>query len=287
MRLPYRSAFDTEPRRVRVTPDDPDGLPERAPRTRRPHGDTKVARVRRLIEETTLTYAEIERRTGVGRASICRWTRDGGWQRPVFAPRATDTVPRARASARLRRRTLAARLDALAERYVRALEADPGVDLETLAAALELAKMAKLAARPKKRRQRASGMGANSPPFVPAQEREATRESYPPLVPAHKRGAAREAYPPLVPAQKRGARLAQEAGTQARQTHEPAAGESAADILKRLIAEGVRLDRAPKEAVQDFIDSHRPPEDGRLLRPRGARSQRAAAHRRMFDWGRE
>jgi hypothetical protein len=49
----------------------------------------------------------------------------------------------------------------------------------------------------------------------------------------------------------------------------------------------VRLDRAPKEAVQDFIDSHRPPEDERLLRPRGARSKRAAAHRRLFDWSRD
>ena len=55
--------------------------------------------MRRLIEQTPLTYGEIAAKTGVGRASICRWTRDGRWQRPVFAPRATDTVPRARASA--------------------------------------------------------------------------------------------------------------------------------------------------------------------------------------------
>jgi hypothetical protein len=154
MPLPYRSAFETAAiRRVRVIPDKPEAFPQRPPRTRRPHGDAKVAAVRALIEQTTLTYSEIEARTGVGRASICRWTRDGAWQRPVFAPRATDTVPRARASAKLKRRTLAARLDALAERYVRDLEADPGVDLDKLAAALELAKMAKLAARPKKRRR--------------------------------------------------------------------------------------------------------------------------------------
>ena len=53
--------------------------------------------MRRLIEETPLTYGEIAKRTGVGRASICRWTRDEGWRRHVFAPRATDTVPRSRA----------------------------------------------------------------------------------------------------------------------------------------------------------------------------------------------
>ena len=96
-----------------------------------------MAAVRKLIEQTTLTYGEIESRTGVGRASICRWTRDGQWQRPLFA--------------RLRRRTLAARLSALAERYVRELEAVPGIDLDKLGCALELMKLAKLAARPRKR----------------------------------------------------------------------------------------------------------------------------------------
>jgi hypothetical protein len=252
MRLPYRSAFDTEPRRVRVIPDDPESFPERAPRTRRPHGDAVVARVRRLIEETTLTYAEIERRTGVGRASICRWTRDGGWQRPVFAPRATDTIPRARASARLRRRTLAARLDALAERYVRALEADPGVDLETLAAALELAKMARLAALGRRRRR-------SSTPFAPVKT------------------GAQESQTPAQAA----------LGSRLRGNGRGETPFDAADILARLVAEGVRLDRAPQEAVQDFIDSHRPPEDERLLRPRGRRSKRAAAHRRMLERGRD
>jgi hypothetical protein len=233
MRLPYRSAFDNlAMRRVRVTPDDPEELPPRPPRTRRPHGDAKVAAVRRLIEETTLTYGEIAKKTGVGRASICRWTRDQGWQRPPFAPRATDRIPRPRASAQLKRRLLAARLDALAERYVRELEATPGVDLDKLASALELAKMAKLAARPKKRRPR--------------------------------RGHSRES------------------GDRGPQSH-----ESAADILKRLTAEGVRLDRAPDEAGKDFIDSHRPPQDDRDLRPRGKHSRRAAAHRRLFDWGKD
>ena len=78
--------------------------------------------MRRLIEQTTLTYGEIAVKTGVGRASICRWTRDGRWQRPLFAPRATDTVPTARAGARLKLRTLFSRLAALAERYIRELK---------------------------------------------------------------------------------------------------------------------------------------------------------------------
>ena len=104
-------------------PDDEPSMPARPRGSRRPHTDDRVARVRHLIEQTTLTYGEIAARTGVGRASICRWTRDGGWQRPLFAPRATDTVPRWRASTQLKRRTLAARLEALAERHIRELEA--------------------------------------------------------------------------------------------------------------------------------------------------------------------
>lgn len=126
--------------------------PPRLKGSRRPHTDAKVARVRRLIERTTLTYGEISARTGVGRASICRWTRDGKWQRPPFAPRATDTVRKERAGAQLRMRTLAQRLAAQAERYIRELEETPGVDLDKLAEALALYQMAKLAARPRKRR---------------------------------------------------------------------------------------------------------------------------------------
>lgn len=264
MPLPYRSAFDGPIiRRVRLTPERPEEFPQRAPRTRRPHGEAQVAAVRHLIEQTELTYAEIEKRTGVGRASICRWTRDQKWVRPVFAPRATDLIPSARASARLKRRTLAARLDALAERTVRELESDANVDLDKLAAALELAKMAKLAAKPKQRRRT----------LAREQQREAARELSSPFAPAHRGNASREIPPPVVPAK---------AGTQGPQAH-----ASTADTLARLRAEGVRLDRAPEAAVKDFIDSHRPPEDDRALRPRGTKSRRVQAHRRMFDWGRD
>ena len=148
--------------RLSVRPEQPDAMAGPRPRgSRRPHPDANVAGVRRLIEQTTLTYGEIAKRTGVGRASICRWTRDGGWQRPLFAPRATDTVPSARASARLKARTLAARLHALAERYIRELEETPGVDLDKLGEALELLKMAKLAARPRRRRSATDASGGS------------------------------------------------------------------------------------------------------------------------------
>lgn len=141
---------------VRPEPDpaEPGAFVAPRPRgSRRPHTDAKIARVRELIEQTTLTYGQIAARTGVGRASICRWTQDGAWKRPPFAPRATDTVPRARASAKLRRRTLAARLSALAERHIRELEESACVDPDKLAEALELLKMAKVAAMSRRRRR--------------------------------------------------------------------------------------------------------------------------------------
>jgi hypothetical protein len=146
--------------RLRVLPDDPAAVVAPRPRgSYRPHTDATVAAVRRLIEQTTLTYREIAAKTGVARRSFGRWARDGGWQRPPFAPRATDTVPTVRAGRKLKLRLLAARLAALAERYVRELEETPGVDLDKLGEALELMKMAKLAARPRKPRP--------SSPFVP------------------------------------------------------------------------------------------------------------------------
>jgi hypothetical protein len=163
-----RPPFDSPIVRIRVPPDeadqDPSAIVGPRPRgSRRPHTDAKVAAVRRLIEQTAQTYGEIAAKTGVGRASICRWTRDGGWKRPAFAPRATDTVPTARASAKLKRRTLAARLHALAERHIRELEDAACVDPDRLAEALELLKMAKVAASPRR------GRRWRQTPFVPAQ----------------------------------------------------------------------------------------------------------------------
>jgi hypothetical protein len=143
--------------RLRVLPDDPAAVVGRPRGSRRPHADATVANVRRLIEQTTLTYGEIAARTNVGRASICRWTRDGAWVRPVFAPRATDTIPRPRAGQKLKLRLLAERLRALAERYVRELEETPGVDLDKLMQALQVLKMARLEAMGRRRRRRFPG----------------------------------------------------------------------------------------------------------------------------------
>ena len=155
---PYPSIIRLSPRA-----HDPAAIVGQRPSgSRRPHTDAQVAAVRRLIEETTLTYLEIQAKTGVGRASICRWTRDQKWQRPLFAPRATDTVPSARASQKLKLRKLAERLHALAERAVRELEAQPDVDIDRLMQALQVVKMARLEAMGRRRPRRHIDMPART-----------------------------------------------------------------------------------------------------------------------------
>jgi hypothetical protein len=139
---------------VRPDPGEPAGGagPWRRGRGRR-QTDAAFAAVRHLIEHSTLSHGEIRARTGVSHASISRWTRDQGWKRPPFAPRSNDAIPTARASAQLKRRMLAQRLDALAVRHVRELEESACVDPDKLGEALELLTMARLAAtrRPKRR----------------------------------------------------------------------------------------------------------------------------------------
>jgi hypothetical protein len=153
--------------RPKPAPDEGAMVAPRPRGSRRPHTDRTVVAVRRLIEESTLTYHQIAARTGASPACISRWMRDGAWKRPPFAPRATDTVPTARASAYLKRRKLSLRLSALAERYVRKLEETPGVNLDKLGEALELMKMAKLAAmRRRPRRTEAALWGEPMRPIA-------------------------------------------------------------------------------------------------------------------------
>jgi hypothetical protein len=209
--------------RLHVRPDEPTAVvgPPRVRGSRRPHADAKVAQVRHLIEQSVLTYGQIAARSGVGRASICRWTRDGGWQRPAFAPRATDTVPSARASAKLKSRKLAARLFALAERAVRELEETPGVDLDKLGEALELMKMAKLATMGRRRRRRDTALAQGM----------AIRQSAPP----------REPMRPIA----------------------------------QLCAADVDLHRAPRPAVEDFLENRDPSREEHGPRRRTRRSRRS------------
>jgi hypothetical protein len=172
------------PSRLRVEAADPDAVTAPRPAakngktSRRPHTDAQVMRVRDLIQNSTLTYGEIAAKTGVGRASICRWTRDQSWQRPAFAPRATDRIPRIRASQKLKLRLLAERLRVLAERYVRELEETPGVDIDKLVAALNVLKMARLEAMGRRRRRRVAGETSTGAQMIAREQgiRNALRE---------------------------------------------------------------------------------------------------------------
>jgi hypothetical protein len=134
----------------RVTPDEPAEAPPVIPAQRpcraRPHSAVTVAKVRQLFEHTDLTYAQIAAQTGVTPGIITHWKRDGGWIRPAHAPRATEMVPDWRAGRRLKLRKLAGRLETLAERCVRELEAAPDVQVETLMQALQVLNKVRLEA---------------------------------------------------------------------------------------------------------------------------------------------
>ena len=232
--------------RPRGLPDGPAAIA--GPRRRgpgRPHSDATVAAVRRLIEQSTLTYREIAAKTGVPRRSFGRWARDGGWQRPLFAPRATDMVPTARAGRKLKLRLLAERLRTLAERYVRELEETPGVDLDRLVQALETVKMARLAAMGRRRRRPLS-------PFVPAQ--------------AGTQGPR---------AHEQVALDSRVRGNERREACDP--GTRAA-LLEDLRAAGVRVECAPAAALEDFITSHERPRDEPTQTRRGRHSKRSRHH---------
>jgi uncharacterized protein YerC len=140
-----------------VTPDKPaDGPPvimqARRPGSRRPHTDMTYAGVRELIEHTALTYEQIKAKTGIDTSTISCWARDGGWVRPLEAPRSSDRMPTFRALRRLKLRKLAGRLQMLTEHYVRQLEETPGVDLDRLIQALQVLRMARLEAMGNRRR---------------------------------------------------------------------------------------------------------------------------------------
>ena len=153
-----RSLFDPPLVRLRVTPDEPtEGPPaitEARPRgSRRPHTDVTVAKVKHLFEQTAMSCGHIEAKTGISRSLIGRWARDGGWQRPPDAPRATGLAGRRRASRRWKLRKLGIQLEALADRYVRELEDAPRVDLERVMQALQVLKMARLQAQGRRGRR--------------------------------------------------------------------------------------------------------------------------------------
>ncbi|WP_420133561.1 hypothetical protein [Rhodopseudomonas sp.] len=108
------------------------------------HTNATVAHVRRLIEQTELTYKQIAARTNVSAGTVGRWAREFNWQRHPLAPRASDTVPTERAGRRLKLRMLGHKLHQLAERCVDELWQAPTVDLDRLIEAMQVLNMARL-----------------------------------------------------------------------------------------------------------------------------------------------
>jgi len=118
-------------------------VPHRPRGPRRSHVPATVSEVRHLVETTLMTYAQIAQRTGVLRATIWKWSKTRKWMRPSFAPRWTHTVPAWRAGRARKRRMLALRLIALAERTVRTIEAASAVDVFRLREARSVLAMAR------------------------------------------------------------------------------------------------------------------------------------------------
>jgi hypothetical protein len=144
---PYRSAINPP----LPAADKPSG-PDRPRGPRRAHIAATVKEVRHLVETTLMTYAEIAQRTGVNRGTIWHWSKHGKWMRPTFAPRWTGTVPAWRAGRQRKRRMLALRLAALAERYLRALESASAVDAAKLREARALLAVAQRATQTPRQR---------------------------------------------------------------------------------------------------------------------------------------
>ncbi|MGM4904675.1 hypothetical protein AB8B21_13770 [Tardiphaga sp. 866_E4_N2_1] len=144
--------------RLRVTDDADPGPPPmpggRPKGSRQPHANATITAVRRLIEQTTLSHAQIAAKTGVSKASVTKWACNGGWQRHPFAPVASDTVPGFRAGRKQKLRQLGNKLHLLAERCVTELWNSPSVDLDRLVQAMQVLKMARLEAMGNRRPRR-------------------------------------------------------------------------------------------------------------------------------------
>jgi DNA invertase Pin-like site-specific DNA recombinase len=137
-----------------------------------PHQPATVAAVRLLYERSTHTYAEIARETGVSQASVSRYARAGGWQRPPGAPKAT-TSANGLPSPWLKGRMLARRLRDICARYLDHIEHQPDPrDMPDCGAVLAMLRMAKEEERRKPRRPLAARARAVAERYLDQLERD-------------------------------------------------------------------------------------------------------------------
>ncbi len=119
----------------------------------RPYPDSTVARVRHLLETTTLPQMEIARRTGVKQATISVWLRHNRWTRPLGSPLNPAVAALWRVGPALKLTLLTGRLVAIAERMTRELEETPDTDLDKLVQALQAVRMARVTLQGNRRRK--------------------------------------------------------------------------------------------------------------------------------------
>jgi AcrR family transcriptional regulator len=110
-------------------------------RRRVPHEAKSLDAARELFEKTMLSYRQIAARTGVSPATLTRHARRGGWIRPQRDFPEEHYSPEARRI--LRRRALAERLMAQAERRLDELELNPRTSPAALRQALRFVKAAR------------------------------------------------------------------------------------------------------------------------------------------------
>lgn len=110
-----------------------------------------VERVRRLVEGTTQSEAAIAAHVGIGIATVHGWKVRRGWTRPADASRSTRAVDVHRAGFSRRAREALRRVEALATREAQRLQHQEPPDAATLARAVTLAAMARLARQPRRR----------------------------------------------------------------------------------------------------------------------------------------
>ena len=138
----------------------------------KPHEPATVAAVRLLFERSTLTYAEIARRTGVSPASVSRYAHAGGWHRPPGAPKNTafaNGLP----SPQLKGRMLARRLRDICGRYIEDMEREPDPrDVPDCGTILTMLRMAKEAERRRPRRPLAARARALAERYLDQIERD-------------------------------------------------------------------------------------------------------------------
>jgi hypothetical protein len=110
---------------------------QRRPHRSTPHNITTVARVKKLVETTTLSHRDIAAVGQVDKGTVSRWIAKHGWTRPDGAAKPCPR-PQTRYVPAMIGRVLATRLRLQAERLLRDLEAAPAVDPAALDEALTL-----------------------------------------------------------------------------------------------------------------------------------------------------